>query len=470
MRKGGNMKTFLDEDFMLENETAKTLYHQYVKDMPIFDYHNHLSPKEIYEDVQFDNLSKVWLGGDHYKWRILRTFGVEEALITGDTCDEEKFKAFAGVLPYTLGNPMYHWSHMELQRYFNIREPLSAETCDMIYEKANALLQTKEFSVRNLIIRSNVKAMCTTDDPKDDLKYHSLLKREFKECKVLPTFRPDQLIHIDKVGFLPYLQEINEMGFGVKEFDDVLQFLKDRIEYFHEVGCRLSDHGLDIVQYLPSTKEEVARIFQKAIVKTRLSDDELAMYKGYLLTYLGKLYHEKNWTMQLHIGAMRNNSTKMFERLGTDTGFDSVNDGKVAVPLSRLLDSMDYTEQLPKIILYCLNSTDNAPLVSMTGNFQGAGIKGKMQFGSGWWFMDTKQGMIKQMEDLASMGILSCFVGMLTDSRSFLSFPRHEYFRRILCNEIGKMVENGEYPEDWKRLGEMVQNICYHNICNYIGC
>lgn len=467
--KESSMKNFLDKNFLLSNETAKELYHDFACKMPIFDYHNHLNPQEIYEDVVFENLSQVWLGGDHYKWRILRTLGVEEERITGEASDVEKFKTFAEAMPYTLGNPMYHWSHLELQRYFDIEDTLNEDNWEEIYEVANKKLQSKEFSVRNLIIKSNVRAMCTTDDPKDDLKYHTLLKEDFKECKVLPTFRPDNIIHLDKVAFLPYVDQLNSMDFTVKTFDDVLTFLSERVEYFHQVGCRLSDHGLDSVMYLDATKEEVSKVFAKALAGESLSYEELSKYKGYVLSYLGKLYNAKGWVMQLHIGPMRNNSTRMFQKLGADVGFDSINDGTVAVALSRLLDSMDITNELPKTILYCLNPADNATLATMLGNFQGAGAKGKIQFGSGWWFMDTKQGMIKQMEDLSSMGLLSCFVGMLTDSRSFLSFPRHEYFRRILCNEIGKLVENGEYPKDMKRLGAIVENICYNNISEYIG-
>lgn len=463
------MKEFLGENFLLENKTAEKLYHEYAKDMPIFDYHNHLNPQEIYEDIKFENISKLWLGGDHYKWRVMRSNGVCEDFVTGDKDDYEKFLKFAQTVPYTFGNPMYHWTHLELRRYFGINEVLNEKTAPDIYKKCNELLQKDEFSVRNLIKRANVKEMCTTDDPKDDLKWHKLIKEDGFECKVLPTFRPDNLIHIEKPAFIPYLQTLLELGFDTTDFDKILNFLKERIEFFHEVGCRVSDHGLDMVMYAPATLDEVKVIFEKAKNLEELSILELRKYKGFMLNFLGKEYHKKNWVMQYHIGPMRNNATRLFNSLGGDMGFDSINDGPVAVDLSRLLDSLDITDELPKTVLYCLNPADNAVLASMIGNFQNSGIVGKIQFGSGWWFMDTKQGMIKQMEDLSSMGLLSRFIGMLTDSRSFLSFPRHEYFRRILCNEVGAIVENGEYPEDYDFLKEMIQGICYENVKKYVG-
>ncbi len=462
------MKQFMDNDFLLETKTAQKLYHDYAKKMPIFDFHNHLNAQEIYDDIQFENISKVWLGGDHYKWRLMRSNGIDEDYITGSKSDEEKFEAYAKTIPYALGNPLYHWSHLELQRFFNIDTHLTPKSQDQIYIKCNEMLQQKDFSVRGLIKQSNVYAMCTTDDPKDDLKYHKLLKEEGYETKVLPTFRPDNLIHLEKPAFLPYVNSLKDINVNITNIDDVCNFFVDRINYFHEVGCRLSDHGLDVVMYLESTKDEVNTIIQKALKGEKLSIDELRKYKGFILSFLGKEYHKKGWVIQYHIGPMRNNSSRMFEKLGADAGFDSINDGSCAVDLSRLLDSMDKSNQLPKTVLYCLNPADNAVLASMLGNFQGGGVVGKMQFGSGWWFMDTKEGMIKQMQDLSSMGMLSRFVGMLTDSRSFLSFPRHEYFRRILCNLIGNLVENGEYPADFDMLGEIVENISFNNIKNYI--
>ncbi len=462
------MKKFLGDDFLLQSKTAEKLYHEYAADMPIFDYHNHLNPKEIYDDINFENISKLWLGGDHYKWRIMRSNGIDEKYITGDGDDYEKFVAFASSLPYAIGNPMYHWSHLELKRYFDIDETLSEKTAKSIYDRCNEKLQSKEFSVRNLIKRSGVKALCTTDDPKDDLMYHINLAKEGFEVAVLPTFRPDNAIHAEKPAFLPYIKLLEELGYSVKTIEELLCFLSSRLQYFHEAGCRLSDHGLDAVMYLAAEQSEVEYIYQKALAGDTLTVDELRKYKGFILSYLGKEYHKLGWVQQYHIGAMRNNSERMFKQIGADTGFDSINDCAVAVDLSRLMDSMDREELLPRTVLYCLNPADNAVLASMLGNFQGGGIVGKIQFGTGWWFMDNKYGMIKQMEDLAAMGLLGRFVGMLTDSRSFLSFPRHEYFRRIMCNELANLVENGEYPEDYETLKEIVQGICYNNIDRYI--
>ncbi len=461
------MKKFLGKNFLLESETAEKLYHEFAKEMPIFDYHNHLSAKEMYEDIQFENISKLWLGGDHYKWRAMRTNGIDEEYITGDKPDYEKFLAYAKTMPYALGNPLYHWTHLELQRFFDIKETLSEKTAEAIYAKCNEKLATKEFSVRNLIRRSNVYGLCTTDDPKDDLMYHKLLKEDDFEVKVLPTFRPDNLIHLEKPAFLPYIDSLKALDYSVENLEDVLKFLEARLDYFHEVGCRLSDHGLDTVMYAEADFEEVDAIYKKAISGWTIEPLELAKYKGYLMTFLGKEYNKRGWVQQYHIGPMRNNSARMFEKLGADTGFDSINDGNVSVPLSRLMDSMDKTSELPKTILYCLNPADNATLVTMCGNFQGGSV-GKIQFGSGWWFLDTKSGMIKQMEDLAAMGLLSRFIGMLTDSRSFTSFTRHEYFRRIMCNEIAKLVENGEYPADFEKLEEIVKGICFNNAKSYI--
>ncbi len=462
------MKEFMDNNFLLQSKTAEKLYHEYAADMPIYDYHNHLNPKEIYEDHNFENIAKLWLGGDHYKWRMMRSNGFTEDYITGNKSDIDKFKAFAATLPFAIGNPMYHWSHLELKRYFGVEELLSEETAEEVYNRCNELLKEKEFSVRNLIKRSNVKSLCTTDDPKDDLKYHRLLAKEWGEVKVLPTFRPDKLINIENPSFFSYVESLNELGHDVGSFQKVLRFLESRIDYFHKVGCRLSDHALDTVMFRQASEEEVAKIYEKALLGEGVTADELRGYKGYVLTHLGREYSRRNWVQQYHIGALRNNSTRMFNELGADTGFDSVNDSLVAADLSRLMDSLDSMGELPKTILYCLNPSDNTVLASMMGNFQGGGIAGKIQFGTAWWFLDTKAGMIKQMEDLASLGLLGRFVGMLTDSRSFLSFPRHEYFRRIMCNEVAKLVEAGEFPQDFSLLERIVKGICFDNINNYI--
>ncbi|ONI47604.1 glucuronate isomerase, partial [Candidatus Epulonipiscium fishelsonii] len=366
------------------------------------------------------------------------------------------------------GNPLYHWTHLELQRYFNIYEQLNEDTAEMIWKKCNEKLQTKEFTVRNLIKMMNIKVLCTTDDPVDNLESHIAIAKENLDFKVLPTFRPDKAIHIEKPDFVNYVNSLSEVvGYEISCYNLLEKALLERLEFFHENGARVSDHALDEVLYASSTEKEVSEIFQKALKGEELSLIELKQYKGYILTQLGKAYSKKGWVMQLHIGALRNNSSRMFKKLGPDTGFDSINDEVCAKDLSKLLDSMDAIDELPKTILYCLNPRDNEVLATMLGNFQGGGIAGKIQFGSGWWFNDQKDGMERQLEALAQLGMLSRFVGMLTDSRSFLSFPRHEYFRRILCNKLGKYVENGEYPNEVKFLGKVVQDICFNNAVNY---
>ncbi|ONI37888.1 glucuronate isomerase [Candidatus Epulonipiscium fishelsonii] len=462
------MKQFMGKNFLLENDTAKVLYHNYAKEMPIHDFHNHLSAKSILDDIQFKNITQVWLGGDHYKWRALRTNGIVEQDITGDTPDHEKFLLWAKTMPYLVGNPLYHWTHLELQRYFNIYEQLNKDTAEMIWKKCNEKLQTKEFTVRNLIKMMNIKVLCTTDDPVDNLESHIAIAKENLDFKVFPTFRPDKAIHIEKPDFVNYVNSLSEVvGYEISCYNLLEKALLERLEFFHENGARVSDHALDEVLYASSTEKEVSEIFQKALKGEELSLIELKQYKGYILTQLGKAYSKKGWVMQLHIGALRNNSSRMFKKLGPDTGFDSINDEVCAKDLSKLLDSMDAIDELPKTILYCLNPRDNEVLATMLGNFQGGGIAGKIQFGSGWWFNDQKDGMERQLEALAQLGMLSRFVGMLTDSRSFLSFPRHEYFRRILCNKLGKYVENGEYPNEVKFLGKVVQDICFNNAVNY---
>lgn len=403
---------FIHDDFMLKNEIAKMLYHEFAKDLPIIDYHCHLSPKMIAENHQFKNATELFLGGDHYKWRLMRSNGIGEAYITGDANDYDKWLAFAKTVPYMLGNPMYHWTHLELMRYFGIRETLSEKTAKTVWDRVNECLSKEDFRTQGLIKRSNVAVICTTDNPYDDLEYHKQLK-DF-DTKVLPTFRPD----------------LN---------NDLRADITERMDYFHENGCRLSDHSLDT-----------------------MNDDIIEK-----LVFLGAEYAKRGWTMQLHIGAMRNNNTKMFEMLGADTGFDSINDFRVAEGISKLLDALEQQDMLPKTILYTLNPKDNYVLGSMIGDFQKAPIPGKIQFGSGWWFNDQRDGMESQMKALANLGLLSRFVGMLTDSRSFVSYPRHEYFRRILCNLIGKWVEEGEYPADYEMLKELVEGICYKNAKTY---
>ena len=450
------MKGIIKEDFMLKSETAKKLYSM-VKDLPIIDYHCHLSPKMIAEDYRFKNITELFLGGDHYKWRQMRTHGIEERYITGDADDYEKFLAFAKTLPYLIGNPIYHWTHLELKRYFGIDEPLSPKNAESVWKRCNELLAREDYSARGLIKKSGVEVICTTDDPADDLRYHEKL-RGFS-TKVLPTFRPDKLVEIGNGDFLTYIAAC-----GITDFTSLVNFIKARIEYFNAHGCRLSDHGLGYVPYEEGDAEEV---FIKRINGEKLTKKETDVYKTFVIRLCAKEYARLGWTMQLHFGAMRNNSTRMFDMLGADTGFDSIADHSVAEPLSRLLDSLDRENKLPKTILYTLNPKDNYVLGTMIGNFQSAPTPAKVQFGSGWWFNDQRDGMENQMKSLANLGMLSHFVGMLTDSRSFVSYTRHEYFRRIVCNLIGGWVEEGEYPADMEALREIVVGICYKNAKEY---
>lgn len=463
------MKKFMDENFLLQNQTAITLYHDYSKEMPIYDFHNHLSVKEIYEDVNYKNLTKIWLGGDHYKWRAMRTFGIDESYITGDQPDYEKFKKWAELMPYLIGNPLYHWTHLELQRYFGINTLLSPETCDSIWNSCNEMLGRDEFSVRNLLRQMNVKVLCTTDDPIDSLEYHKKLKDEF-EIKVMPTFRPDNGVHINRPEFVGYIKELSKVvGNEINSAADLKKALIERIHYFHKIGSRVSDHGMDRFLFTPCTDDEAENIFSKVMQKEEITGEELSKFEGNILIQLGKTYAELGWVMQIHIGALRNNSKRLFEKLGRDIGVDSIDDHSYAKDLSDFLNTLDYEEKLPKTILYCLNPKDNEVLATMAGNFQDGSFPGKIQFGSGWWFCDQKDGMERQMEALSQLGLISKFVGMLTDSRSFLSFPRHEYFRRILCNKLGSLVQNGEYPDDMDFLGKIIQDISYNNAKEYFN-
>lgn len=462
------MKNFMDSDFLLQTDTAKMLYHDAAETMPIFDYHNHLNQKAILEDSQMDNLTQVWLGGDHYKWRAMRAMGVPEELITGNGSDYDKFLAWARTIENSIGNPLYHWTHLELQRYFGITAPLSEATAKQIWDSANEQMRSKEFSVRNLILRQNVKYMCTTDDPADDLEAHKALKNENFGCTVLPTFRPEKAMAIEKPGYADYIAKLSEVsGVDIKNVDDLMKALEKRMDYFISVGCVVTDHSLEGCFYQPATVEDVDRVMKKRLEGEELTAAECGMYKGYVMIALGKMYACKNIVMQLHIGALRNNSSRQLAAIGVDSGFDSMDDIKYASYLSTMLNEMDKENLLPKTVLYSLNPNDNEMLASMAGNFQGGGIRGKMQFGTAWWFNDHKPGMEAQLTVLSSIGLLSPFIGMLTDSRSFLSFPRHEYFRRILCNVVGNWVENGEYPNHPDFLKEMINNISYNNAYNY---
>jgi len=462
-------KPFLDDNFLLSNPTAEALYHGYAKALPIIDYHCHLSPQEIYENKKYKNLTEVWLYGDHYKWRAMRANGVDEALITGEGSDYDKFLAYAKTVPLAIGNPLYHWTHLELKRYFGVEETLNEKTAPAIWEKVNAQLAGDGFAPRDFIAKSNVEVVCTTDDPVDTLEYHAKIKADPTfDVAVLPAFRPDKALGIRRPGFADYVAKLSDVsGVAIRNYDDLLEALRNRVDYFHANDCRVSDHALDELAFEPASRTDVAAAFAKALGAGDVTEAEERQYKTDLLVFLGKLYAERGWVMQYHMFAARNNNTRMIERLGPDTGFDSVGDGVLAKPLSRLLDAIERDGGLPKTILYSLNAAHNHIIGSMIGNFQGGGVPGKMQFGSGWWFNDTKEGMIAQMKTLADVGLLSRFVGMLTDSRSFLSYTRHEYFRRILCNLIGEWVENGEYPDDREQLGEIVQNISYYNAKRY---
>ncbi|MGK7391040.1 MAG: glucuronate isomerase [Candidatus Cyclobacteriaceae bacterium M2_1C_046] len=464
------VKTFLNEDFLLKTETAKFLYHEHASKMPVIDYHCHLPTKDIAADKNFKNLTQIWLNGDHYKWRAMRANGVSEKYCTGDASDYEKFQKWAETVPNTMRNPLYHWTHMELKNYFGIEKILNGKTAREIYDLCSTMLQTEEFSVRNILRQMNVEIICTTDDPVDSLKHHIKLKKEGFEIKVLPTFRPDNILCIEEESiFLPYLQKLEEAsGISITSYTDLITAVKERHDFFHENGCRLSDNGLEVIYAEDYSEAEIKLIFEKALNKNSLNKEEVLKYKSAVLIDLAIMNHEKGWAQQFHLGALRNNNSRMMRELGPDTGFDSIGDFQTARPLAKFLDKLDNSDQLAKTILYNLNPADNEIFATMVGNFNDGSTPGKIQYGSAWWFLDQKDGMEKQMNALSNMGLLSRFIGMLTDSRSFLSYPRHEYFRRILCNLIGNDVENGELPAsemDW--IGKMVENISYNNAKEY---
>lgn len=460
---------FMDEDFLLQNPTAKELFAA-VKDEPIIDFHNHLNPQEIYEDKCFDNMTEVWLGGDHYKWRAMRANGISEKLITGDGAPFDKFVAWADTVQNLIGNPLYHWTHLELQRYFGITTPLNPETAEDIWNACNEKLHTPEFSVRNLLRMQNVSVLCTTDDPADDLQWHRKLREDGFEIKVLPSFRPEKAIGIEKEGFADYIFRLSMVtGRRIYDVKTLIEILGERLQYFIENGCRVSDHSLENTFFVPATYEEVNEIFMDRINGKKVSEEDAGKYHGYMYTALAKEYAKHDIVMQLHIGAIRNNSERFFKKLGPDTGFDALNDFNYAPQLSALLSAMDLNDELPKTILYCLNPKDTEMLAAMAGTFcsNEKGIKGKVQLGAAWWFCDHKNGMERQIEAVSDAGLISTSVGMLTDSRSFLSFPRHELYRRILCNKLGTWVEAGEYPKDDTYLRKMVRNICGINALEY---
>ncbi len=463
------MKPFMNDDFMLTNDTAIKLYHDYAEHMPIFDYHCHLSPQMMYEDKPFDNITEIFLGGDHYKWRYMRSNGIDESYITGDKSNDKKFKAFCSCLQYAIGNPLYHWTHLELKRYFGVDDVITEDSCDKIWNQCNRVISQTQMSPSKLINQSNVAVICTTDDPIDSLEYHKkIAENGHINAKVLPALRPDFLINIDKDTFVGYIEKLSSVSnIGIKSYNDVIKAVYSRIDYFHSLGCRISDHALDKVPR--NTAFNAEAVFKKAMNAEKLTQTEIDAYKCAILIDLAKKYKELDWAMQLHIGALRNNNSKMFAKLGADTGFDSIADHSIATELAALLDAMERENSLPKTILYTLNPKDNYVLATMLGNFQSPEVAGKIQFGSGWWFNDQRDGMTEQMKALANLGALNKFIGMLTDSRSFLSYTRHEYFRRILCNLIGTWVENGEFPFDMCILEKIIKDICYNNAVNYFS-
>ncbi len=465
------MKKFMDENFLLHTKTAQELYHNHAENMPIFDYHCHIPQKEIAEDKKFGNLTQIWLYGDHYKWRAMRTNGVDERFCTGNASDWEKFEKWAETVPQTLRNPLYHWTHLELKKFFGIEKLLSPATAKEIWDECNEKLQSPEYSVRNIIRMANVHTICTTDDPVDSLEYHREIKADGFEVAVLPAWRPDKAMAVENAGtFNAYIDKLEEAcGENINSFNNLMDALDDRHLFFHQNGCRLSDHGIEAAIAEDYSENEINVIFQKIRGGAELNKQEILKFKSCMLYEFGILDHSRGWTQQFHIGALRNNNTRLFNKLGPDTGFDSIGDFEIARPLSKLLDRLDKENKLSKTILYNLNPRDNELLATMIGNFQDGSVPGKMQLGSGWWFLDQKDGMEKQINALSNLGLLSRFVGMLTDSRSFLSYTRHEYFRRTLCNLIGTDVEKGEIPNDRKLLGQMVENICFNNAKAYFN-
>ena len=462
---------FMNEDFLLKTETARRLYHKYAEKMPIIDYHCHIDPKEIAENRKFENIAQVWLGGDHYKWRLIRSNGISEDKITGSASDREKFQCFAEMLPKAIGNPMYHWTHLELKRYFGYNGVLNGETADEVWELCNKKLQDDEMTACGIINGSDVKMIGTTDDPIDSLCYHEkAAEQNICKAQVIPSFRPDKAVNIDKSGFAEYIEKLSEAAeMPISGYRDVEKALAARLDFFCEHGCRASDHGLDFVPFAEATPAELEDVFAKAVSGKKISAGEAEQYKTEILRFLGREYARRGIVMQLHYGVQRNTNSEMFSRLGADAGFDCISVRDCGEKITAFLNALQRENALPKTVIYSLNPNDNELLGSIIGCFQGAETAGKLQHGAAWWFNDTKSGMEKQLQSLANLSLLGNFIGMLTDSRSFLSYTRHEYFRRILCNMIGEWVENGEYPNDEKALGQLVEDICYNNAARYYG-
>jgi len=463
------MKKFLDDNFLLSNATAEKLYHDYAKQMPIIDYHCHLPPQQIADDIQFKNITQAWLYGDHYKWRAMRTNGIDESYCTGNKSDWEKFEQWAATVPYTVRNPLFHWTHLELQRYFDVHDMLNPDTAKKIYNACSEKLQSPDYSVRNLLRKMNVKVVCTTDDPVDSLQYHQQMKEDGFEIPVLPAFRPDNAMNVSSPEkFNAYINQLEAVsGVAISTFDDFLFALQNRHDFFASMGCKVSDHGLEEIYAEDFTGAEIEAIFVKIHNGRLLNELEQRKFKSAMLLQFAEWDWEKGWVQQFHLGALRNNNSRMMQSLGPDTGWDSIGDFTQGRALAKFLDKLDSNNKLAKTILYNLNPADNELMATMIGNFNDGSSAGKVQWGSAWWFLDQKDGMVKQINALSNMGLLSKFVGMLTDSRSFLSFPRHEYFRRILCNLFGEEIENGELPNDLPWIGKIIQDICFNNNKNY---
>lgn len=462
---------FLDENFLLHTDTAQRLYHEYAKEMPIIDYHCHLPPDQIANDINFTNITAAWLYGDHYKWRAMRTNGADEAYCTGNRPDLEKFKKWAETAPYTLRNPLYHWTHLELRRYFDIQVLLNADSAENIYEECTSKLQTPQYSVRNLLRKMNVRVVCTTDDPTDLLEHHQKLREDGFDIRILPAFRPDKSMNVDDAAtFNSYLTKLEEVSnTSITSFSHYLDALKKRHDFFETLGCSVSDHGLEQIYAEDYTMGEIENGFNKIRSGKELLPEERYKFKSAMLEIFAQWDHEKGWVQQFHLGALRNNNSRMMHQLGADTGWDSIGDFSQGKALAKFLDRLDRKNGLAKTILYNLNPADNELMATMTGNFNDGSVPGKVQYGAAWWFLDQKDGMIKQINALSAMGLLSRFVGMLTDSRSFLSYPRHEYFRRILCNLFGEEIESGELPNDLDWIGKIIKDICYYNAANYFN-
>lgn len=465
------MKKFMDDDFLLSTETAKKLYHEYAEVMPVLDYHCHISPQEIYENRKFENITQAWLEADHYKWRQMRSNGVEEKYITGDASDREKFQKWAETLEMAIGNPLYHWSHLELKKYFGYTGYLNSGTAEEVWNLCNEKLAQDDMTARNLIRQSDVTLICTTDDPADSLEWHQKIATdESFDVQVLPAWRPDKAMNLEKPDYTDYLKKLSEVsGVEINSFKALTDALKKRLDFFEENGCRISDHSLEYVMYAPASDEEIETIFAKRLAGEAVSRQEELKFKTAFMTVMGKEYHKKNWVMQIHYGVKRDNNRRVFESLGPDAGIDCINNYAPSAEMADYLNALAKTDELPKTVLYSLNPTDNASIGTIIGCFQNSSAVGKIQQGSAWWFNDNKTGMTEQMISLANLGLLGNFIGMLTDSRSFLSYTRHEYFRRIMCELIGGWVENGEYPEDYTALEKIIKGISYRNAVRYFG-